>query len=344
MTDTNVATINNKPPIVVLRERLVERRSELKAALTDIDPDHFIRALITSAQVNPDLQACSFQSLWLACMRACRDNLLPDGREGAIVPYKTNAQWIPMYQGLLKRFRQSGQCRWIGADIVRRGEVFEHYVDELGEHFKHVPEGNDTAPVEKVYAAAMTKDGAFYVVVLGLSEINKVRSISKATREDARWKMWTEEMMKKTALRRLSKLLPAGRDIFDDDDDLLPPPQAATLAALNAEPMRAPGAASALDHFAGASGDAAPLPDETPADGGSEPPTSASAAADINDPFSIAYERGRIAKETGAARTESPSEYRDKNAKLELEAWRAGYDGKQFTNPETGQAYGEVAG
>ena len=39
----------------------------------------------------------------------------------AIVPFKSNAQWIPMYQGLLKKFRQSGECKWITANVVRRG-------------------------------------------------------------------------------------------------------------------------------------------------------------------------------------------------------------------------------
>ena len=59
---TDITIHDRKPPIVVLRERLIERRDELRNALTDIDPDHFIRALVTSAQVNPELQACSFQS------------------------------------------------------------------------------------------------------------------------------------------------------------------------------------------------------------------------------------------------------------------------------------------
>ena len=49
MTETNITPIAHKPPIVVLREKLQERRPELQAALTDIDPDHFIRALITAA-------------------------------------------------------------------------------------------------------------------------------------------------------------------------------------------------------------------------------------------------------------------------------------------------------
>ena len=127
MTDTALATTEaNKPPIVILRERLESRKGELRAALTDITPEQFIRAVTTAAQINPEIQACTWQSVWDACMRACRDGLLPDGVDGAIVPYKSKAGWIPMYQGLLRRFRRSGQFRWVKADVVREGEEFTH--------------------------------------------------------------------------------------------------------------------------------------------------------------------------------------------------------------------------
>ena len=205
---TDVTIHQNKPPIIILKERLEAREDELRKALTDIDPKHFIRTIITAAQINPDIQACSWQSLWLACLRACRDNLLPDGVQGAIVPFKSNAQWIPMYRGLLKRFRASGECKWITANVVREGEVFEHWITETGEHFKHVPGASDgVAPVEQVYAAALTSDGAFYVAVMTMAEINKIKASSKASREDSPWRQWPDEMMKKTALRRLKQAL-----------------------------------------------------------------------------------------------------------------------------------------
>src|SRR5262245_45036533 len=133
MTDTNVAAVAERQthPIIVLRQRLEDRKAELRHALpSDITPDQFIRAAITSATINPDILACSWQSVWLACMKACRDGLLPDGVEGAIVPFKSTANWIPMYQGLLRRFRRSGQFRWVTANVVRQGEEFAHYVDE----------------------------------------------------------------------------------------------------------------------------------------------------------------------------------------------------------------------
>ena len=345
MSDTAVTTRDNRPPIVVLRERLEAREVELKNSLTDVDPKHFIRAVVTAAQINPDLQACSFQSLWLACMRACRDGLLPDGREGAIVPYKSNAQWIPMYQGLLKKFRASGQCKWIGSDVVREGETFEHWVGNDGEHFKHVPGDDGTKPIIKVYAAALTKDSGFYVAVMSMADIQKIKNMSKASRDDSPWKVWPEEMMKKTVLRRLSKLLPAGRDFFEDDDDMqqsLPQVQQPALYAIN---ERAAGAAGALDQFAGGGG-AVERTAEAGPEIGSEimtknmEVTQEGGDADLQDPLSIAYERGKIAKQTGAQRRSMPGEYREEANVAEANAWLAGYDGKSNPADSTGSSDG----
>jgi recombination protein RecT len=339
MTDTNVTTI--KPPIVVLRERLQERRGELKDALTDIDPDHFIRVLVTAAQINPKLQACAWQSLWLEAMKACRDNLLPDGREGVILPFGDKATWIAMYQGKLKKFRASGQCKWVTADIVRRGETFEHWVSNHGEHFKHVPDGDETQPIERVYAAALTKDEAFYVAVLSMSEIAKIRGVSKATGDSSPWKMWPAEMMKKTALHRLAKLLPSGRELFGEEEDELPPRE--EPAAIEHE-RRPPGAASALETFAGGVTHA---PAQTASEGGdpadrTDTPAAPDAPQDalLTDHYHTAYERGAIARIAGAQRRAIPGEYRDEANKLEAEAWHAGYDGKRFLNPETGETLG----
>ena len=93
MTETNITPIAHKPPIVVLREKLQERRPELQAALTDIDPDHFIRALITAAQINPELRptvsrasgspACAPAGI-ISCRTAakvpsCRSSRTPNG-------------------------------------------------------------------------------------------------------------------------------------------------------------------------------------------------------------------------------------------------------------------------
>ena len=99
MSDMTVS--DPRPPMVVLRERLQAREAELRAALTDITPEQFIRAVMTSAAINPDILACNCPSLWTACMRACRDGLLPDGVDGAIVAYKDKAHMDSNVSGLV---------------------------------------------------------------------------------------------------------------------------------------------------------------------------------------------------------------------------------------------------
>jgi recombination protein RecT len=253
-----------KPPIVVLRERLIQRREEIKAALTDIPVDQFIRAVMTSVALNPDILACSWQSVWLSCMRACRDGLLPDGIEGAIVPFKGTASFIPMYRGLLRQFRRSGQFKWVTAGLVREGEEFTHFIDETGEHFRHVPGESFAAKIAKVYALATTKDGGVFVSVMTIEEANKIKAFSKNTREDGPWKQWPEEMYKKGALRRLSKVLPSSRDVplslLDDDEasrDVAavlgePSPPLAIEQQQPIEPEgKAGGVGATLDQFAG---------------------------------------------------------------------------------------------
>jgi recombination protein RecT len=343
MTETRTQV--NKAPIVLLRERLEARAKELEAALPDdIEPRQFIRAAMTSASLNPEILATSWQSFWNACLRACRDGLLPDGVEGAIVPYKDKANWIPMYQGLLRRFRRSGQFKWITADVVRWGEQFVHFIDEGGEHFKHVPAANDDAAIVKTYACALTKDGGFFVAVLSPRDIDKIKRMVRAQRDDAPWNMWPEEMMKKSALRRLVKLLPTARDLIPAEEDDDEPPHI-QMSTVDHAPSRPSGAAAALDQFVEATSSTSPQ-EETPSaaveeeEGGGQamqPGADEQSAASLSSStestpaaadLSAAYERGKHARMTDQRRTALPGEYRGAAHTKKADAWFAGYDGK----------------
>jgi recombination protein RecT len=293
-----VATIERKPPIVILRERLDARVDELKAALpSDIDPQKFKRAVLTAASINPDLQACAWQSLWNACLRACQDGLLPDGRQGAIVPYKDRATWIPMYQGLLLRAWRTGRFKWIGANIVREGEPWEHHVDATGEHFHHVPGDDTDAPMLRVYAAATTLDGGTFIAVLPKAEVDKIQRMSKASRDDSPWKMWPSEMQKKTALRRLAKLLPVELGAEDEvDDEHSADAERAPIAVTGNRPA---GAAAALAAFA--ADDEQTIEDEKAQASGSLPASGVTEAAPTSPPATEAGDVGNASSSTDAS-------------------------------------------
>src|SRR5262245_5598983 len=99
MTSTDVAPVKNNP-LSLFRDRLRARRAEIEAALPpDITYAQFERAATTGMQLNPTIMDCTFASIWTALLRSCRDGLLPDGQEGAIVPYNKIAQWQPMAEG-----------------------------------------------------------------------------------------------------------------------------------------------------------------------------------------------------------------------------------------------------
>jgi recombination protein RecT len=258
------AVTKQNHPLVVLNTYLQERVDSLRTALPPhMKPERFISSVMTAVQLNPDLLACERRSLWLACMRAAQDGLLPDGKDAAIVAYKQKAQYLPMYQGLLRKFRNSGQFKWITAGVVYDGEVFEHWIDENGEHFKHVPSNdNPDRKVRRVYSLATTKDGGVFIADLSLADINKRRAMSRASRDDAPWKQWPDEMMKKTALRVLSKLLPQSSDI----DVFLQRDEQESLGVETVETIsdqRGAAFGNVLDHFAGTGEPETPSPTES---------------------------------------------------------------------------------
>ena len=350
------AADKNPHPMVVLKDYLQERSASLLNALPPhIKPDRFISAVMTAVQLNPDLLACDRRSLWLACMRCAQDGLLPDGTEGALVPFKTKATYVPMYQGLLKKFRNSGQFKWVASGIAYEGEVYENWIDQDGPHFKHVPSNEDPkAKIHRVYALATTKDGGSFITELSMAQINKRRGMSRASRDDAPWKVWPEEMMKKTALRVLSNLLPKSSDIDaflqrDEEESL----GVQTAGAVTDQRGAAYG--NVLDHFAneesptGADAREAVSTAKEPEGGAtqgaatteasiaSQPSRDPAAAIDVvqkdgslrptDTALIVAFHRGEQAKAAGAARRAIPVEYRDDTHQREVACWQAGYDG-----------------
>jgi recombination protein RecT len=130
-----------------------ENRRKLELALPKhVDVAGFARIVIRAVEAEPLLYDADRGSLMRACLDAAQDGLLPDGREGAIVPYRHRnsnrfvAQWQPMVWGLVKLVRQSEQLVDIASYIVREADAFDHWVDEKGEHFTHRPTTHKWTP------------------------------------------------------------------------------------------------------------------------------------------------------------------------------------------------------
>lgn len=227
---TAVSTTAARDHLREITNAFTEMRPQLQAALpASVPVDRFVRTALTAIQLQPELLLADRRSLFLSCLQAATDGLIADGREGALVIYRTNigrkdprtgkkvdewidkVRWMPMYQGLLKKVRNSDQLASISANVVYENDTFEY---ELGddERIVHKPALIQRGEPIAVYAIARLKDGSIYREVMPWEDVERIRASSKSANGPA-WNTWPEEMAKKSALRRLSKRLPASSDL-----------------------------------------------------------------------------------------------------------------------------------
>ena len=204
-------------PVEVLKNNIEAMKPQfVKSLPSHVKPEKFVRAIQNAVMNTKDLVNIERNSFYSACMKSAELGLMPNGKEAAIVPYKGTATYIPMYEGLLKLVRNSGEIKSIVTELVYSKENFEYWIDEDGPHLKHNPKFRDRGNLDLVYCVVTTKDGAAYIEVMTMEDIEKVKAASRA--QNGPWKTWPEEMMKKSVFRRLFKRLPKSSDL---DQDLL---------------------------------------------------------------------------------------------------------------------------
>ena len=216
---TEVTTTTEKAltPIQAMRGTLDKMRPDFQSALPpQIPVEKFIRTTLTAIQMQPDLLDTDRRSLLGSCMKAAQDGLIPDGREAALVIFRTKegpkTQYMPMVGGILKKIRNSGELLSISANVVYEKDQFEY---ELGDYeaIKHKPFlGAERGKAIAVYAVARTKDGGIYREVMSVAEVEKVRQASRA-KDSGPWTQWWDEMARKTVIRRIAKRLPSSADL-----------------------------------------------------------------------------------------------------------------------------------
>lgn len=207
---------------------------------TGVDPDRFTRCAIMAIQNTPALLECTKASLYKAVSTCARWGLIPDGQEAAIVKFGNEAVAMDMIEGVLKLFRNSGECGMIDAQVVFEKDTYDSWTDEKGVHFNHKRyRGKDRGEVILTYALAITKDGHTYFEEITNDEMAKIEGIA---RSKTVWQgSFRHEMYRKSALRRLSKRLPKSTDIemamdrhdagFEFEPEKVEPEQAATTSS-----------------------------------------------------------------------------------------------------------------
>ena len=234
---------NQVTAIDAVRNDITKMQPQFKAALpSHVSVEKFQRVLITAVQQTPALLNADRRSLYAASMKAAQDGLLPDGREGAIVTFKDQAQWMPMVAGIMKKVRNSGEISTWSVQAVKENDEFDYQLGDE-ERIIHKPALKDRGETIGVYSIVTMKDGEKSREFMNVDDVKAIQKRSRSGNSGP-WISDFDEMAKKTVVRRHSKRLPMSTDldalIREDDDLFMPPEQPAPMHDVSPQPEAEP--------------------------------------------------------------------------------------------------------
>lgn len=249
-TSTPAVRPTAQPPATAVRKdvkSLLEgplfRAEIVKVLPRHMTADRMIRVALTATMKTPKLLQCTADSL-TRCMLDCSAlGLEPDGRRAHLIPFEDKRNNVTIctliidYKGLVELAMRSGLVSYLYADVVREGDLFEFSLGEIKRHVPWFLRRDDEKPAEAghdiaVYAYARMANGASAVAVMSIDEVYSIRDSSQGWQafkkgftkknpwDPSDW-VSEQEMKKKTALRRLCKMMPLSpefRDAVEKDD------------------------------------------------------------------------------------------------------------------------------
>ena len=197
-----------------------KKGSIAKVLPASIKIERFIAAAKTAILTTPGLMKCDPQSTIVSLMKCANDGLVPDGRESALIVFRTKqdqrwvdrCQYIPMVAGLLKKMRRSGQIFGVEPRVVYEKDEFDiRFGTEP--HVHHKPAIRDKGAFVAAYAVFTFSNGTKYIELMDADEIDGIMRRSKSVNRETGqitgpWASDYSEMAKKTVLKRAMKVLP----------------------------------------------------------------------------------------------------------------------------------------
>tara|TARA_R100001594_G_scaffold148445_2_gene203683 strand:+ start:204 stop:1076 length:873 start_codon:yes stop_codon:yes gene_type:complete len=210
--------MSTRDKLVHLNDFLEKKKGSLISVAPDgADVDRIIRTAMFEASKNERLVSCTPASVYMALAKACELDLVAGGalHRASLVPMWNKSKkaydaelWIE-YTGLMELVLRSGDVSHFTAEVVYEKDEFECSFDLDGGKKLHHKQCFDGHPGELrlAYAVAHFKDGGHQVEVMRRDQINKIRKSSRNP-DSGPWAQHTEEMWRKTVVRRICKYLP----------------------------------------------------------------------------------------------------------------------------------------
>ena len=182
--------------------------------------ERLFQLAVSTINQTPKLAECDSASLLSCVMKCSALGLEPSAVDGLgrayILPFwnsKTRsmqATFIIGYKGLIDLARRSGQLVSIHAQAVYKGDDFDFWEDEEGQHFKFRPNRDvEHTPdnLTDVYVTAKLEGGGRVFEHMTKAEVDAIRKRSKSA-NNGPWVTDYEAMALKTVIRRSARYLP----------------------------------------------------------------------------------------------------------------------------------------
>jgi recombination protein RecT len=220
------------------RKTVIDLIQENKPSITEmlpkhVTPDKFIRTVISAIRSNEKLKVCTPVSIMDGVRQAAQLGLEFNTplQQAYLIPYKRkkkiDGQWTEFYEaqfqygyrGIVQLVWQAGLVKALDFDKICDGDDIVYEKTHEGVKFSHKPSikgkrGNPYA----YYAAGITKDGGFAVVVMSKEDIvDHALKYSKSKDQENRltgpWQDDFDSMALKTVIKLLAdKKLPKSAD------------------------------------------------------------------------------------------------------------------------------------
>lgn len=185
----------------------------------------FVRVVLTAVQQTPDLLSADRRTLLLACMKAARARLMPDGKEAVLNIFSTKTkgqdgrevwvkqvQFMPMAFGLVKTLYDSGIAKYVDAAAVYEKDKFSYKRGD-NQSLEHEPSmADDPGPVVAAYCVVVLATGHTKREVMPRRDIEKVRAISKSP-DGLMWGKFYDQGAIKSVIHRICKQLPSRPEV-----------------------------------------------------------------------------------------------------------------------------------
>lgn len=134
-------------------------------------------------------------------------SLNPALKESYLVPRGGKICLDISYMGLIKLATDTGSIIWVQAEIVKKNDKFTYHGVGKAPTHEMDPFG-ERGEVIGVYAVAKTSTGEMLSTIMSKADCDAIKDKSSQAAKSGPWVSFYEEMLKKTVIKRASKLWP----------------------------------------------------------------------------------------------------------------------------------------